>query len=225
MTNFEKITESLESLGEFLASLPVATGPWDEEFHRAFCDSCELLECGPETCPHKGNRPLWWLTLGEKPGEALSLSIGVKAAFPILWGKEYYTVALDKKEVRAPCTCCDKTGKVTIRGVEYECPKCKGNWRRGEFVREDTVYTAVKWLLYKVEALSESAVSLTFRKADSTDFYGGFLQIGQEDFRDMVITEYGRPMKVYDSYEGVMEEVKRLNMAEQEKLEGAGGNG
>ena len=61
MTNFEKITASPETLGEFLASLPVASGPWDEEFHRAFCDSCELLECGPETCPHKGNRPLWWL--------------------------------------------------------------------------------------------------------------------------------------------------------------------
>lgn len=61
MTNFEKITETPEALGEFLASIPVATGPWDEEFHRAFCDSCELLECGTETCPHKENRPLWWL--------------------------------------------------------------------------------------------------------------------------------------------------------------------
>lgn len=61
MTNFEKITASPDALGEFLASLPVATGPWDEEFHRAFCDSCELLECRTETCPHKGNRPLWWL--------------------------------------------------------------------------------------------------------------------------------------------------------------------
>lgn len=43
MTNFEKVTASPDVLGEFLASLPVATGPWDEEFHRAFCDSCELL--------------------------------------------------------------------------------------------------------------------------------------------------------------------------------------
>ena len=34
MTNFEKITETPEALGEFLASLPVATGSWDEEFHR-----------------------------------------------------------------------------------------------------------------------------------------------------------------------------------------------
>ncbi len=61
MTNFEKVTASPDVLGEFLASLPVATGPWDEEFHRAFCDSCELLECRAETCPYKGDRPLWWL--------------------------------------------------------------------------------------------------------------------------------------------------------------------
>lgn len=37
MTNFEKITETPEALGEFLASLPVADGPWDAEFHKAFC--------------------------------------------------------------------------------------------------------------------------------------------------------------------------------------------
>lgn len=69
MTNFEKITASPDVLGEFLASLPVATGPWDEEFHRAFCDSCELLECRPETCPHKGGRPLWWLMMGNTTKE------------------------------------------------------------------------------------------------------------------------------------------------------------
>ncbi len=68
MTNFEKITASPDVLGEFLATLPVAAGPWDEEFHRMFCDSCELLECRPETCPHKGNRLLWWLTMGDKTG-------------------------------------------------------------------------------------------------------------------------------------------------------------
>ena len=58
MTNFEKVTASPDVLGEFLASLPVATGPWDEEFHRAFCDSCELLECRAETCPYKVSAPV-----------------------------------------------------------------------------------------------------------------------------------------------------------------------
>lgn len=75
MTNFEKITASPDVLGEFLASLPVATGPWDEEFHRAFCDSCEVPECGMETCPHKGNRQLWWLTMGDKADEEKNLVV------------------------------------------------------------------------------------------------------------------------------------------------------
>lgn len=63
MTNFEKITATPEALGEFLASLSVANGPWDEEFHRAFCDGCQSENCDAENCPHNAerNNPLWWL--------------------------------------------------------------------------------------------------------------------------------------------------------------------
>lgn len=84
MTNFEKITASPEALGEFLASLPVATGPWDEEFHRAFCDSCERENCDEGRCPHqdKRNNPLWWLMLGGKEGEVPGLTVRIKAAIP-----------------------------------------------------------------------------------------------------------------------------------------------
>ena len=130
MSNFENITVSPEALGEFLASLPVAGGPWEEAFHRMFCDGCPAENCDGENCPHNAerNNPTWWLKLGEKQGEALGLSIRVKAAFPVLWGREYYTVAEKKKETRAPCVCCDNTGKVTIKGVEYTCPRCRGNW-------------------------------------------------------------------------------------------------
>lgn len=52
MSNFEKITATPEALGAFLASLPVATGPWDESFHEKFCASCEREECDTEHCPH-----------------------------------------------------------------------------------------------------------------------------------------------------------------------------
>ena len=37
MTQFEKVTESREVLGAFLAALPVIDGPWDTEFHKRFC--------------------------------------------------------------------------------------------------------------------------------------------------------------------------------------------
>jgi len=69
VSNFEKITVPLEALGEFLSSLPIATGPWDESFHRQSCDSWERDKrenCGTSSCPHKDerNNPTWWLKLG-----------------------------------------------------------------------------------------------------------------------------------------------------------------
>ena len=152
MTNFEKVTASPEALGEFLSTLPVATGPWDGAFRKQFCDSCERKNCDEKRCPHqdKRNNPAWWLVQGGKPGEVPGLSINIKAAFPVVWGKEYYTVAEKKKERRAPCTCCDNTGKVAIKGVEYNCPRCKGDWREREVVGETTVYSVAKWRLKSI---------------------------------------------------------------------------
>ena len=64
MTQFEKITESPEVLGAFLAALPVVDGPWDKEFHERYCADCLYLGC--DACPHEEfrNNPGWWLTLG-----------------------------------------------------------------------------------------------------------------------------------------------------------------
>lgn len=63
MNNFERITASPEALGEFLASLPVASAPWDDAFHRRFCDACEAENCDAENCHHQAerNNPTWWL--------------------------------------------------------------------------------------------------------------------------------------------------------------------
>ena len=183
MTNFEKVTASPEALGEFLAALSVATGPWDKDFYKAFCEGCGKSDCG--ACPHEKerNNPLWWLMMGAKPGEVPGLSINIKAAFPILWDREYYTVARKQKETRAPCVCCDNTGKVTIKGVEYPCPRCKGNWREKEVVGETTVYSVAKWMLERVET-SKYGATLTFKQTNSTERYGDSLQIRQADFHD-----------------------------------------
>ena len=218
MTNFEKITASPETLGDFLSHITVANAPWDKEFHKMFCDYCEQDNCDEGCCPHEGERdnPTWWLKLGGEPGEVLGLSIWVKAAFPILWGREYYTVAGKQKETRAPCVCCDNTGKVTIKGVEYPCPRCKGNWREKEVVGETTVYSVAKWMLERVET-SKYGATLTFKQTNSTERYGDSLQIRQADFHDMVKTDGYKSVKVYDDYKAAMAEVKRLNAAERER--------
>ena len=75
-TNFANLTQSPEVLGAFLLSLPVLEGPWDEEFHRRYCDGCTRADCdGGEGCPHseQRNNPLWWLKLG---GGRMKLLIG-----------------------------------------------------------------------------------------------------------------------------------------------------
>ena len=64
MTQYEQITQSLETLGAFLAALPVIDGPWDKEFQKRFCAGCPAEDC--DACPHAAerNNPRWWLTLG-----------------------------------------------------------------------------------------------------------------------------------------------------------------
>ena len=45
MTNYERITATPEALGAFLETLPIASGPWDVEFHRTFCKDCTAANC------------------------------------------------------------------------------------------------------------------------------------------------------------------------------------
>ena len=40
MNVFEKITESPETLASLLRAIPAIETPWDDAFHRAFCDNC-----------------------------------------------------------------------------------------------------------------------------------------------------------------------------------------
>ena len=63
MNNFERITASLEALGDFLGALPILSGPWDDDFHRVFCDSCDAENCDAENCAHQAERnsPTLWL--------------------------------------------------------------------------------------------------------------------------------------------------------------------
>lgn len=63
MTNFERVTSTQKALSDFLSSLPVLKGPWDDEFHKRYCVKCLSLDC--DYCPHEKfrNNPEWWLAL------------------------------------------------------------------------------------------------------------------------------------------------------------------
>lgn len=150
--------------------------------------------------------------------------IEIKAAFPIEWGREYYTVESKEKKVFAPCVACDNTGKVTIKGEEYTCPRCKGNWREKEVAGSTTVYSVGKWVLVAVEEKSPGprgirSTTLTFQRTNGGTTGGSYntIYIRGESFDTMETQEIGRPRKLYADYKAALAEVKRLNEKEKEK--------
>ena len=62
MNNFDKITESQETLAEFLEELNCVDTPWDNAFYRAFCDNCTAENCEGEDCQHaeQQDKAYWW---------------------------------------------------------------------------------------------------------------------------------------------------------------------
>lgn len=62
-TNFEKVTASMEALGNLLKENCAGSGPWDRAFQNMYCVNCDLENC--DACPNEENRnnPLWWLGL------------------------------------------------------------------------------------------------------------------------------------------------------------------
>ncbi len=56
MKNFEQITATAEALAAFLTALPIASGLWDVEFHRTFCDDCMAATVTGQTArtPYSG---------------------------------------------------------------------------------------------------------------------------------------------------------------------------
>lgn len=82
MNNFERITASPEVLADFLGSLPLLKGPWDDDFHRTFCDSCPSDNCDGENCPHQAerNNPAWWLKRDAADTDLSAAPAGIKTA-------------------------------------------------------------------------------------------------------------------------------------------------
>ena len=64
-TVFEAVTKDAATLAALLGSLPQLEAPWDDEFHKRFCSSCDAENCDAENCPNNAfrNNPAWWLAL------------------------------------------------------------------------------------------------------------------------------------------------------------------
>lgn len=153
------------------------------------------------------------------------MKIEIKAAFPIEWGRDYFTVEAKEKRTFAPCAACDNTGKVTIKGEEYTCPRCRGNWREKEVVGTTLVYSVGKWRLSTVEVRSTSmgrdGITLTFTRTNSgtTGGFSNSFCVKERFFSTMEVAELGKTSKLYDDYAAALAEVKRLNAAQKEAKE------
>ena len=64
-TVFEAVTKDTPTLAALLGSLPVLEAPWDDEFHKRFCSSCDAENCDAENCPNNASphSPAWSLAL------------------------------------------------------------------------------------------------------------------------------------------------------------------
>lgn len=72
MTEYQRITASLDALATVLEDLPTLGSPWDDAFHREFCDACPFQNCAGDGCPHqeiRRGRVRWWLKQEVQPGE------------------------------------------------------------------------------------------------------------------------------------------------------------
>lgn len=148
-------------------------------------------------------------------------------AFPVEWGREYYTIESEEKQTRAACTACDNTGKVTIKGEEYTCPRCSGRWREREVVGSAKVYSVGKWNLKQIEVVKPSTIgagiSLKFERINGKGAFANSVTVRERDFETMEVEEYGKRRRLNDDYKEALTEVKRLN-AEQKERNNDGSN-
>ena len=138
--------------------------------------------------------------------------IEINAKFPIEWGKEYYSVGHSNKNVYAPCVACDNTGKVYIKGEEYTCPRCEGNWREKEIISTKRVYHVEKYTLSLIE-VRKCSIKLRFECKNSNCWFF----VDSCNLSTMKID--GREKYLSDDHKPVMAEVKRLNAEEKAKCE------
>ena len=133
MTEFERITQSPEMLGAFLASLSCIEGPWDVEFQKRFCSRCARADCdGAEPCPHAAERsnPGWWLTLAAEQAAGTEMHVidldPAEAEKPLTEEEEKelqknkglfcYTIECGEKQGVVKIIPMEQSGKITLQG-------------------------------------------------------------------------------------------------------------
>ena len=150
--------------------------------------------------------------------------IEIKAKYPIEWNREYYLVGSKERSVFAPCVACDNKGKVEIKGEEYKCPRCNGNWREKEVVSKVRTFHVEKYKLERIEVFAASygkgRIRLRFTQSNAGGGYANNVSVRDSDFDTMKLESCTKKRHLIDDYKEIMRQVKAANAAEKAKAEG-----
>lgn len=139
------------------------------------------------------------------------MKIDIETRIPLETGKMYYTCEAEDEYIYSPCSICEGTGKVVIKGNSFTCPECMGN---NSDTYEMTGVKKTKWRIAKhyLSGLTfdrSGNVTNAYLKGINTDN----IYIGPESLIRMEIYNG----KIYDDYGEVLREVKKRNKEENEK--------
>lgn len=141
-----------------------------------------------------------------------TLSIDVFDTGVLHFGQHLYAVEAERYSyIRASCPICDDTRKVTIRGVEFECPNCVGNSKLlpTQFTLSD--FVVVEYILNKLYISGEPVKKLyNGSYVEDRDLpavsYSGFCK----DWRKQIHTRDFRPFAIELSETDYQNDADRL---------------
>ena len=147
--------------------------------------------------------------------------IEIKAKYPIEWNREYYLVGSKEKSVFAPCVACDNKGRVEIKGEEYKCPRCQGNWREREVVSTTRVFHVEKYKLERIEVFAASygmgRTRLRFKQNNTSGLNSNYVNVLDSNFDTMKLESCMSNRYLIDNYKEAMRLVKAANAIEKAK--------
>lgn len=149
----------------------------------------------------------------------------LKAAVELDWRKEYYTVEEKEKRVFAPCVACDNTGRVTIKGEEYTCPRCNGNWREKEIVGVKKVFSVGKWVISSITTefkFGKEKHKVRLERINGERKFTESMVMDDRELESMIKNGGYYTKKVYGDIEEAMKEVKRKNREQRGSVSGNG---
>ena len=154
------------------------------------------------------------------------MTLEIKAKYPIEWNRKYFLIGSKEKSVFAPCVACDNKGKIEIKGKEYTCPRCNGNWRQKEVIPKVRRFHVEKYKLERIEIAGaenrlgqtvQATTNLRFKQDKVGRGYSNSVLIREKDFDTMKIDSSINARCLMNDYKEALRLMREANAAEKIK--------